>query len=121
MDVKVKVEELNEEIKGEIENVIKSTGLKEKIEVLKFEVAKAGKTPNVASKNRIAALEQQIKEGLVEATNSSNLKEKHEELQAEISKAIESLENQNPKEDPPKEDGSLENQNPKEDDSTYDE
>ena len=121
IDVKVKEKELNEEIKGEIENVIKSTGLKEKIEVLKFEVAKAGKTPNVASKNRIAALEQQIKEGLVEAMNSSNLKEKHEELQAEISKVIESLENQNPKEDPPKEDESLENQNPKEDGSTYDE
>ena len=121
IDVKVKEKELNEEIKGEIENVIKSTGLKEKIEVLKLEVAKAGKTPNVASKNRIAALEQQIKEGLVEAMNSSNLKEKHEELQADISKAIESLENQNPKEDPPKEDESLENQNPKEDDSTYDE
>ena len=121
IDVKVKEKELNEEIKGEIENVIKSTDLKEKIEVLKFEVAKAGKTPNVASKNRIAALEQQIKEGLVEAMNSSNLKEKHEELQADISKAIESLENQNPKEDPPKEDESLENQNPKEDDSTYDE
>ena len=121
IDVKVKEKELNEEIKGEIENVIKSTDLKEKIEVLKFEVAKAGKTPNVASKNRIAALEQQIKEGLVEAMNSSNLKEKHEELQADISKAIESLENQNPKEDPPKEDESLENQNPKEDGSTYDE
>ncbi|KAK4595080.1 hypothetical protein RGQ29_018723 [Quercus rubra] len=121
IDVKVKEKELNEEIKGEIENVIKSTDLKEKIEVLKFEVAKAGKTPNVASKNRIAALEQQIKEGLMEAMNSSNLKEKHEELQADISKAIESLENQNPKEDPPKEDESLENQNPKEDDSTYDE
>ena len=107
IDVKVKEKELNEEIKGEIENVIKSTDLKEKIEVLKLEVAKAGKTPNVASKNRIAALEQQIKGGLVEAMNSSNLKEKHEELQAEISKAIESLEN--------------ENQNPKEDDSTCDE
>ena len=121
IDVKVKEKELNEEIKGEIENVIKSTDLKDKIEVLKLEVAKAGKTPNVASKNRIAALEQQIKGGLVEAMNSSNLKEKHEELQAEISKVIESLENQNPKEDPPKEDESLENQNPKEDDSTYDE
>ncbi|XP_030962352.1 acetyl-coenzyme A carboxylase carboxyl transferase subunit alpha, chloroplastic [Quercus lobata] len=105
IDVKVKEKELNEEIKGEIENVIKSTDVKDKIEALKLEVAKAGKTPNVASKNRIAALEQQIKGGLVETMNSSNLKEKHEELQAEISKAIESLENQNPKED----------------DSTYDE
>nr|POE46720.1 acetyl-coenzyme a carboxylase carboxyl transferase subunit alpha, chloroplastic [Quercus suber] len=121
IDVKAKEKELNEEIKGEIENVIRSTDLKDKIEVLKLEVAKAGKTPNVASKNRIAALEQQIKGGLVEAMNSSNLKEKHEELQAEVSKVVESLENQNPKEDPPKEDGSLENQNPKEEDSTYDE
>lgn len=112
LDVKVKVEELNEEIKGEIENVIKSTDLKDKIELLKLEVAKAGKTPDTASKNRIAALEQQIKQGLAEAMNSSNLKEKHEELKAEISKTIESSAGL---------DGSLEIQYPKEDGSTYDE
>ncbi|KAL0009554.1 hypothetical protein SO802_011056 [Lithocarpus litseifolius] len=85
------------------------------LETAVFYVARKGTKCGV--QNRIAALEQQIKGGLVEAMNSSNLKEKHEELQEEISKAIESLENQNPKEDPPKEDGSLENQNPKEDES----
>lgn len=89
-DVKVKIEELNEEIKEGIESVVKSSDLKEKIEQLKLEVAKAGKTPDAVSKNRIAALEQQIKQTLAEALDSSNLKEKHEKLKAEISKTIES-------------------------------
>uniref|UniRef100_A0A2N9FBG5 acetyl-CoA carboxytransferase n=1 Tax=Fagus sylvatica TaxID=28930 RepID=A0A2N9FBG5_FAGSY len=111
-DVKVKIEELNEEINGEIENVIKSTDLRDKIELLKLEVAKAGKTPDVASKKRIAALEQQIKRGLAEALDSSNLKEKHEELKAEISKTIESSGGL---------DGSLKEQYPREDGPTYDE
>nr|ASU47400.1 acetyl-CoA carboxylase submit alpha-CT [Juglans regia] len=89
-DVKVKIGELNEEIKEGIENVIKSSDLKDKIELLKLEVAKAGKTPGPVSKNRIAALEQQIKQSLAGALDSSNLKEKHEKLKAEISKTIES-------------------------------
>lgn len=111
-DVKVKIEEFNEEIKEGIENVVKSSDLKEKIELLKLEVAKAGKTPDVVSKNRIAALEQQIKQSLAEALDSSNLKEKHEKLKAEISKSIESSGGLG---------GSLKRQYPNEDGSTYDE
>ncbi|KAE8099264.1 hypothetical protein FH972_017260 [Carpinus fangiana] len=111
-DVKVKIEELNDEIKEGIENVVKSSDLKEKIELLKLEIAKAGKTPDVVSKNRIQALEQQIKQSLAEALDSSNLKEKHEKLKAEISKTIESSGGL---------DGSLKRQYPNEDGSTYDE
>lgn len=88
--VKSKIEELNEEIEEGIEDVVNSSDLKYKIEVLKLEIAKAGKKPDLASKKKIAALEQQIKQSLAAALNSSNLKEKHEKLKAEISKSIES-------------------------------
>lgn len=89
-EVKTKIEELNEEISHKIENVVKSSDLKDKIELLKLEVAKAGKTPDLSAKNRIVALEQQIKQSLTAAVESSNLKEKHEKLKAEVSKTIES-------------------------------
>ena len=88
--VKSKIEELNEEIEEGIEDVVNSSDLKYKIEVLKLEIAKAGKKPDLASKKKIAALEQQIKQSLATALDSSNLKEKHEKLKAEISKSIES-------------------------------
>lgn len=109
-DVNVKIEELNKEIKEGIENVIKSTDLKEKIELLKLEVARAGKSPDEESKKRIAALEQQIKQGLAEALESSDLKEKHEKVEAEISKTIESSTVSG---------GSSEEKYPKEDGATY--
>lgn len=88
--VKSKIEELNEEIEEGIEDVVNSSDLKYKIELLKLEIAKAGKKPDLASKKKIAALEQQIKQSLAAALDSSNLKEKHEKLKAEISKSIES-------------------------------
>lgn len=89
-EVKAKIEELNEEIQEGIEDIVNSSDLKNKIELLKLEIAKAGKKPDLASKKKIAALEQQIKQSLVAALDSSNLKEKHEKLKAEISKSIES-------------------------------
>ena len=87
-EVKNKIEELNGEINERIESVINSTDLKDKIELLKLEIAKAGKTPDSAAKNRIMALEQQIKQSLAAAVESSNLKEKHEKLKAEISQTV---------------------------------
>lgn len=111
-DVKVKIEELNEEIKEGIESVIKSSDLKDKMELLKLEVAKAGKTPDAVSKNRIAALEQQIKQSLGEALGSSILKEKHEKLKAEISDTVTSS---------GRLEGSLRNEYPEEDGFMYDE
>ncbi|KAH9672729.1 Acetyl-coenzyme A carboxylase carboxyl transferase subunit alpha [Citrus sinensis] len=85
-----KMENLNEEINKKIEDVINSSDLKDMIELLNLEIAKAGKKPDVKSKCKIQALEQQIKQRLSEAVNSSELKEKHEELMAEISEATKS-------------------------------
>ncbi|EOY07304.1 hypothetical protein QUC31_011414 [Theobroma cacao] len=87
---KDKVENLNEEINKKIENVVHSSELKNMMESLKLEIAKAGKTPNTESKSKIKALEQQIKQRLSEAISSSELKGKHEELKAEIFEAIQS-------------------------------
>ncbi|KAL5550120.1 hypothetical protein UlMin_000296 [Ulmus minor] len=97
-----KIEELNEEIHEGIESVVSSSDLKNKIELLKLEVAKAGNKPDLDSQNRIAALEQQIKQSLAAALDSSTLKEKHEKLKAEISQSIESSGglDESPKEDP---------------------
>ncbi|XP_017977126.1 PREDICTED: acetyl-coenzyme A carboxylase carboxyl transferase subunit alpha, chloroplastic [Theobroma cacao] len=87
---KDKVEILNEEINKKIENVVHSSELKNMMESLKLEIAKAGNTPNTESKSKIKALEQQIKQRLSEAISSSELKGKHEELKAEIFEAIQS-------------------------------
>ncbi|XWS67188.1 hypothetical protein CRYUN_Cryun05aG0266300 [Craigia yunnanensis] len=87
---KNKVDNLNEEINKKIENVVNSSELKNMIESLKLEIAKAGKKPDIQSKSKIEAIEQQIKQRLSEAISSSELKGKHEELKAEISEAIQS-------------------------------
>ncbi|XP_022743359.1 acetyl-coenzyme A carboxylase carboxyl transferase subunit alpha, chloroplastic-like [Durio zibethinus] len=88
--LKNKVDNLSEEIKKRIENVVNSSELKNMIESLKLEIAKAGKRPDIQSKSKIEALEQQIKQILLEAPSLSELKGKHEELKAEISEAIQS-------------------------------
>uniref|UniRef100_A0A5B6YPI6 acetyl-CoA carboxytransferase n=1 Tax=Davidia involucrata TaxID=16924 RepID=A0A5B6YPI6_DAVIN len=110
-DIKVKIEEFNEKISNGIEDVINSSDLKNKIELLKLEVAKAGKTPDLESKGKIQTLEQQIKQSLAEAMNSLGLKENHEKLKAEISEAMESSGGL---------DGSLVKENLKENSSKYD-
>lgn len=107
-----KMENLNEEINKKIEDVINSSDLKDMIELLKLEIAKAGKKPDVKSKCKIQALEQQIKQRLSEAINFSELKEKHEELMAEISDATKS---------PGGLDGGVNNEHSKDDSSKYDE
>lgn len=85
-----KMENLNEEINKKIGDIANSSELKDMIELLKLEIAKTGKTPDVASKHKIEALEQQIKQRLSEAINSSELKNKHEELMAEVSEGTKS-------------------------------
>ncbi|CAK9133914.1 unnamed protein product [Ilex paraguariensis] len=89
LDVKAKVGQFNEEIKMIMEDVINSSDLKNKIELLKMEAAKAGKTPDSESKGKIQALEQQIKQTLSEVMNSSVLKDRHDKLKGEISDALE--------------------------------
>lgn len=89
--LRVKMEHLNEEISQKIQDVVSSSDLKNMVELLKLEIAKAGKTPDTTSKNKIEALEQQIKQRLLEAISSSDLKDKHEELQAVVSEDLASL------------------------------
>ncbi|KAL3536482.1 hypothetical protein ACH5RR_004943 [Cinchona calisaya] len=95
VDAKAKVDEFNKEINHVMEDVVSSTDMKNKIELLKAEVAKAGKTPDAESKAKIQALEQQIKQSLVNAMSFSELQEKHEKLKAEISEGLESSEGAN--------------------------
>lgn len=82
-----KVQEFDKEINQEIENVISSSDLKDKIEQLKLEVAKAANTPDSVSEGRIAALQEEIKQAIVASLDSSHLKEKYDKLTAEISKS----------------------------------
>ncbi|XP_045793426.1 acetyl-coenzyme A carboxylase carboxyl transferase subunit alpha, chloroplastic isoform X2 [Trifolium pratense] len=78
------IEELNKEVEKEIEILANtSTDFKRMIEELKVEVAKAGGTPDLESKNRIDDLTQKIKQSLAEATGSSSLK--YENLVSKIS------------------------------------
>ncbi|KAF7825575.1 acetyl-coenzyme A carboxylase carboxyl transferase subunit alpha, chloroplastic-like [Senna tora] len=101
LEFESEIEELNNDISKGIEIAINSSDLKRKIEQLKLEVAKAGNSPDLASKNRIAALEQQIKQSLAEAVDCSSLKEKYETLTSKISNKDEldgSLKNENPAE-----------------------
>lgn len=110
-DFKVKVNVFNEEIKKKIDDAINSPDLKSKVEMLKLEIAKAEKTPDLESKNQIEALEQQIKQRIAEAINSPELIEKHEKLKMEISKAIESSR---------RSDGSLKKEDQKDDNANVD-
>ncbi|XP_039013024.1 acetyl-coenzyme A carboxylase carboxyl transferase subunit alpha, chloroplastic-like [Hibiscus syriacus] len=87
---KSKVDNLNEEISKKIENVASSFELKNMIELLKLEIARAGRKPDTESKSKIEALQKHIKQNLSEAIISSELKEKHEELKAKISEMVQS-------------------------------
>lgn len=89
-DLKTKIEELNDEINEGIEHAVNSSDLKNKIEMLKLELVKAGKSPDPVSENKINALKQQIKQSLAEALSSPMLVQKHEKLKQEIVRAKES-------------------------------
>uniref|UniRef100_A0A5B7BC99 acetyl-CoA carboxytransferase n=1 Tax=Davidia involucrata TaxID=16924 RepID=A0A5B7BC99_DAVIN len=113
-DLNVKLKELNEEIYQGIEIAVNFPDLKDKIKLLKLEVAKAGKNPDIESKIKIEALEQQIKQNLAEAVNSPTLIEKYEQLRVETVKARQpfggsdgSLNQEAPKRESFKYDGSI--------------
>ncbi|GAB4833946.1 Chromatin assembly factor 1 subunit p50 [Ancistrocladus abbreviatus] len=91
-NLKSKIGELNEEIQKRIEDTVSSSDLKNKIDQLKLELAKAAKNPDVELQNRIRALQQDIKDSLAEAVSTSELVKKHEELQSEIAQLVESSE-----------------------------
>ncbi|XP_020235243.1 acetyl-coenzyme A carboxylase carboxyl transferase subunit alpha, chloroplastic isoform X2 [Cajanus cajan] len=89
-------EELKEEIEKQIESLVNSSDdIKSMIAQLKWEVAKAGETPDSDSKNRIDALAQKIKQSLAEAIDSSSLKDQYDNL---VSKDV-SLKHEDPAED----------------------
>ncbi|XP_027069442.1 acetyl-coenzyme A carboxylase carboxyl transferase subunit alpha, chloroplastic isoform X1 [Coffea eugenioides] len=90
VEAQEKVDKFNREITGIMEDVVRSTDLKDKIKYLQREVAKAGKTPDAESKAKFQALWQQIKKSLVDAMSFSELQEKHKKLKAEISEDLES-------------------------------
>ncbi|KAL0338226.1 UNVERIFIED_CONTAM: Acetyl-coenzyme A carboxylase carboxyl transferase subunit alpha, chloroplastic [Sesamum angustifolium] len=81
-DVKQEIEAL----KAEIAN----SGCRDKIEMLKVEVGKAGNTPDGDSKSKIQALETEIKQAIIEAISSPELREKHERMATEVLEATKS-------------------------------
>ncbi|KAJ6826725.1 acetyl-coenzyme A carboxylase carboxyl transferase subunit alpha, chloroplastic [Iris pallida] len=88
-EIKEKLKELDLEIKEGIRDAINnSTDLKNKIEILKLEVEKAGESPDAETKSKIVDLKQQIEKGLKEAINSSALIEKYETLKQEMAKVF---------------------------------
>ncbi|XXG85743.1 hypothetical protein AAC387_Pa11g0769 [Persea americana] len=89
-DLKTKIEELNDDINERIADAMNSSDLKIKMEMLKLEVAKTGKSPDPDSENRINTLRQQIKQSLAEVLSSPVLVQKHEKVKQEIVRTQES-------------------------------
>ncbi|KAL0426274.1 UNVERIFIED_CONTAM: hypothetical protein Slati_2802200 [Sesamum latifolium] len=79
-----KINAFDEEVNMTIEDLVNSSYLKERIELLKTEVEKAGSTPDEDSKSNIQALQAEIKQTITEAISFPELKEKYEKLVAEI-------------------------------------
>ncbi|XP_047309179.1 acetyl-coenzyme A carboxylase carboxyl transferase subunit alpha, chloroplastic-like [Impatiens glandulifera] len=90
--IKNKADELNQQTMEVIEDMINSSDLKDQIEQLKVERAKAGQNPSLETKNKIEGLEQNIRQALVDAMDSSVLKKKYERLMSEFSEAVNSSE-----------------------------
>lgn len=86
-NVKSMIGELDEEIHKKIEETVNSSDLRNKINLLKLELAKAGKNADGELRNRIQVISKEIKETLAEALSTSELVEKHGKVSAEIEKA----------------------------------
>lgn len=85
-----KINAFDDELKMIIDYAVNSSDLKERIELLKTEVEKAGSAPDESSKNKIQSMVVEIKQAIAEAISSPELKEKHETLAAEIIEATKS-------------------------------
>ncbi|MQL87628.1 hypothetical protein Taro_020174, partial [Colocasia esculenta] len=79
-DLREEMEDLDDQIEERIKDVIDSTDLSGKIEMLKLEVAKAGPSPDLETKSRIEAMKWQIKESLAEAASSPQLVERFNKI-----------------------------------------
>lgn len=89
-NVKSMIGELDEEIHKKIEETVNSSDLRNKMNLLKLELAKAGKNADGELRNRIQVISKEIKETLAEALSTSELVEKHGKVSAEIEKVLES-------------------------------
>ncbi|KAL0347399.1 UNVERIFIED_CONTAM: Acetyl-coenzyme A carboxylase carboxyl transferase subunit alpha, chloroplastic [Sesamum calycinum] len=85
-----KIDAFGEEVSMIIDDFVHSSDLKDKIEMLKVEVGKAGNTPDGDSKSKIQALETEIKQAIIEAISSPELREKHERMATEVLEATKS-------------------------------
>ncbi|KAJ6808981.1 acetyl-coenzyme A carboxylase carboxyl transferase subunit alpha, chloroplastic [Iris pallida] len=89
LEIKEKVDELDRETKEGIQAAINnSSDLKNKIEILKLEVEKAGESPDTETKRKLMEMKRQIQKSIGEAMNSSSLREKYTALKQEIAKVI---------------------------------
>lgn len=79
-----KIKAFDEEVHMIIDDVVNSSDLKERIELLKAEVEKLENTPNEDSQTKIQGLVAEIKQAISEAISVPELKEKHERLASEI-------------------------------------
>lgn len=93
-EAKAKLDAFNREVKMTIDDIVNSSDLKYKIELLKAEVGKAGNAPDADSRSKIEALVAETKQAIAESLDSTNLKEKHERLVAEMTEAAESEDDQ---------------------------
>ncbi|KAL0333227.1 UNVERIFIED_CONTAM: Acetyl-coenzyme A carboxylase carboxyl transferase subunit alpha, chloroplastic [Sesamum angustifolium] len=69
-----KINAFDEEVNMTIDDLVNSSYLKERIELLKTEVEKAGNTPDEDSKSKIQALQAEIKQAITEAISFPELK-----------------------------------------------
>lgn len=81
------IDELNGEIDERMQQVINSTDLKNKIELLKLEVTRAGKSPDQKTKAKIDEMKQQIKQSLMAGVSTPSLLNKYEKVTQEIASA----------------------------------
>ncbi|CAM8897562.1 unnamed protein product [Rhodiola kirilowii] len=93
--VKHKVNELTEEITAKIKDIASSSDIRNKIELLKLEIAKAERSRSLEATKKVEALQQQIKQLLLESLSSSELKQKHDNMKADISEVLRYAEGSN--------------------------
>ncbi|KAL3626924.1 Chromatin assembly factor 1 subunit p50 [Castilleja foliolosa] len=79
-----KIDAFGEEVTMFIDDVVKSSDLKDKIELLKATVSKGGNAPDEETQSKIQEMVSEIKKNITEAISVPELKERHERLAAEI-------------------------------------
>ncbi|KAL8526767.1 hypothetical protein ACS0TY_015830 [Phlomoides rotata] len=83
-----KIKAFQTEVNTAIDDVVQSSDLKDKIVMLKAEVARAGDEPDEESRSKIMAMGAEIKREMAEAVCSPELKEKAEKLLEETKSSV---------------------------------